>query len=88
MKSKGEGHWPLPEASFSKDAAVKQLKSLNDYFEGKIGIAEEFIYQSNIIIEGSFLRAEVDKWRYEPKNYKHAKEQFCRFMLERAYVVH
>lgn len=78
----------MDESSFSKEAAIKQLEALNDMFNGKIEVAEEFIYQSNLVIEGAFYRMEIDNWKDDPKNLKYAKERFCKFMAERAYLVH
>ncbi len=78
----------MDESYFSKDAAIKQLETLNDMFNGKIEVAEEFIFQSNLVIEGAFYRKEIDNWKNDPKNLKYAKERFCKFMAERAYLVH
>ena len=78
----------MEEKAFSKEAAMEQLEALNKLFSGKIEVAEEFVHQSNLILEGAFYRMEVDTWKNDPKNYKYAKERICKFMAERAYLVH
>ncbi|MGH1441792.1 MAG: hypothetical protein ACRBBR_16885 [Cellvibrionaceae bacterium] len=78
----------MEEKAFSKEAAIEQLKILNKLFSGEIEVAEEFIHQSNLILEGASYRMEVDIWKKDSKNYKYAKERFCKFMAERAYLVH
>ena len=78
----------MEEKAFSKEAAIEQLEALNKLFFGEIEVAEEFVHQSNLILEGAFYRMEVDTWKNDPKNYKYAKERFCKFMAERAYLVH
>jgi len=86
---KGKQPWDkMEEKAFSKQAAVKQLKALNQLFAGEIEVAEEFIHQSNLVLEGAFYRMEVDTWKHDPKNYEYAKNRFCKFMSERAYLVH
>jgi len=87
--TKADKPWDkMDESFFSKEAAIKQLEALNDMFNRKIEVAEEFIYQSNLVIEGAFYRMEIDNWKNDPKNLKYAKERFCKFMAERAYLVH
>lgn len=88
VESQGEGHWPLTEDAFSQQAVMKELQKLEQLFEGKIEVAEEFIYQSSIIIEGGFYRMEIEKLKNNPKNYEYAVKRFCKFMRERAVVVH
>ena len=88
VESQGEGHWPLTEDAFSQQAVMKELRKLEELFEGQIEVAEEFIYQSSIIIEGGFYRMEIEKWKNDPKNHEYAVKRFCKFMRERAVVVH
>ena len=78
----------MEESAFSKEASKKQLQALEKLFSGEIKVAEEFIHQSNLVLEGAYYRMEVDTWKDDPKNYKYAKERFCKFMAERAYLVH
>ena len=59
---KGKQPWDkMEEKAFSKQSAMEQLKALNQLFSGEIEVAEEFIHQSNLVLEGAFYRMEVDK---------------------------
>ena len=78
----------MEEIAFTKEAATEQLEALSQLFSGEIEVAEEFIHQSNLILEGAFYRMEINSWKNDPKNYKYAKDRFCKFMAERAYLVH
>lgn len=78
----------MKESDFSRQAAIKQLQNLNEIFNGEIEVAEEFIYQSNLVFEGAFYRMEIDRSKGDPKNLKIAKDRFCKFMAEQAYLVH
>ncbi|MEI8646292.1 hypothetical protein P4S56_19760 [Pseudoalteromonas sp. Hal056] len=78
----------LKESDFSKESLEKTLEDLLKLFDGKIEVADEFIWQSQLIIEGAYYRMELDKWKDEPTNYKYSVERFCNFMKERAYYVH
>ena len=78
----------MEERAFSKEAAKEQLKSLEQLFSGEIEVAEEFIHQSTLVLEGAYYLMEIDKWKNDPKNYEYSKERFCKFMSERAYLVH
>lgn len=78
----------MSEKAFSKEAATEQVKALQKLFAGELKVAEEFIHQSKLVIEGAFYRMELDTWKHDPKNHKHAQERFCKFMAEKAYLVH
>ncbi len=78
----------LKESDFSKKSLEKTLKNLQKLFDGEIKVADEFVWQSQLIIEGAYYRMEVDTWKDDPKNYKYSLDRFCKFMKERAYFVH
>ena len=78
----------MEEKAFSKDAVQKQLEALEHLYSGEIEVAEEFVLQSILILEGGYYRMEIDKSKSEPELYEQAIEKFCRFMAERAYLVH
>lgn len=78
----------LKESDFSKESLEKTLGDLQKLFDGKIDVADEFIWQSQLKIEGAYYRMEVDKWKDDPTKYKYSVERFCNFMKERAYYVH
>ncbi|NMR28091.1 hypothetical protein HH219_21680 [Pseudoalteromonas sp. NEC-BIFX-2020_015] len=78
----------MKESEFSKEAAKEQLRLLNQYFNGEIEVAEEFLYQANIILEGSFLKNELLYWQKQPEGYEAARQRFCKFLEKKAWLVH
>ena len=79
----------MKESDFTKEKVQKQLKLLQEFFNGNEVVAEEFVYQSLLIIEGGALRGSVDYWKKEgnQQNVKHWTNEFCKFM-KKAYLVH
>lgn len=85
----GKAPWDkMKESDFSKEKVIVQLDKLKKYFSGNEVVAEEFIYQSMLVIEGGALREGVKYWKKHPKNSKHSKKLFCEFMAKKAYLVH
>ena len=83
------GSWDkMKESDFTKAKVQKQLKALELYFNSEIVVAEEFVYQSLLVIEGGALLQSVEYWKDDPKNHEHAVKQFCDFMKNKAYLVH
>ena len=78
------------ESEFTKKKVKHQLTKLQEYFDGEIIVAEEFIAQSLIIIEGGALRQSIEHWKKQQnhKNEKYWTYKFCKFMSKRAYLVH
>lgn len=73
----------MEESSFSKAAALKQIDALKKYFNGEIKVADEFLYQSLVILEGSYLRNEMENWKEDPKNYEYYKKNFVNSLQRR-----
>jgi len=82
------GYHPMPEETFTTANALANVKSLQGYFEGKQKLDPEFILSAQIIIEGAFLRNEVELANGKTEYLPDAIKQFCNFMATKAYYVH
>ena len=61
VKSKGEGHWPIPESSFTKEAAKSALEKLDKYIsEGTYGMDTVMIDNNFISLKGYLLKSRVE----------------------------
>ena len=93
VKSKGEGHWPIPEKAFTKkryDKAVAcgitnvdEVALLNELSDKEHAVADYTTIENEMIyIEGFFLKL------YAESGDKEMKKQFCEFIQNKAYVRH
>jgi hypothetical protein len=87
-ESKQEGYHPIPEIEFTVARANDYIASINRYFEGKEIIEYELILTAQIMIEGAFLRSEVLLAKEDPIRLKATTENFCNFLVSKAYYVH
>ncbi|MGB0833747.1 MAG: hypothetical protein ACPGR2_04445 [Psychrobium sp.] len=84
------GYHPMPESEFSTAKVLENIRVLQDYFEGKEKLDPEFIWSTQILIEGTYLRNEITlaKSNTEPEYLTKAIKRFCDFMSKKAYYVH
>lgn len=78
----------MQESHFSQAKALEKLEELKKVFNGETEVAEEFIWQANTILRGSFLLQEVHRLKDSPEYLVYAKADFCDFMAKYAYLVH
>ena len=88
---KGNENWEkIKEIDFSKEKVNTHLIEFQKWFNGNNVVAEEYMEQSLIIIEGGVLRQSIEYWKRE-KNSQNVKiwtTRFCEFMEKKAYLVH
>ena len=83
VKSKGEGHWPIPEKAFTKKRYDKAVALLNELSDKEHAVADYTTIENEMIyIEGFFLKL------YAESGDKEMKKQFCEFIQNKAYVRH
>ena len=92
IKSSGEGHWPIPESAFTKKNAIdklEKLKSLMDVPAVLIEDLESRKHNTFVIFEGYILKKRIAELEAENSDlvFK-AKEAFCKFLENEAYVSH
>ena len=100
VKSTGEGHWPIPEEAFTKEAAIKaadDLKSLlsnaekpDDFFAKNVGIDFESAVRNDLIsIEGYMLKVSAENDLKENNKFsKWSLKAWCEFLKNDAVVWH
>lgn len=91
IKSKGEGHWPLSEDSFTGEAADKAIKDLSGLVNMNIIEADDFISKQEnafIIIKGFMLMKQISEYEKTGKKSYFARKQFCDFIKNEAHVWH
>ena len=100
VKSSGEGHWPIPEEAFTKEAAIKaadNLKSLlsdadksDEFFAQNVGIDFESAVRNDLVsIEGYMLRVSAENDLKENSQFsKWSLKAWCEFIRNEAVVWH
>ena len=100
VKSKGEGHWPIPEEAFSKEAAIKAAEDLkmllnnseksSDYFAENVGIDFGSAVRNNLVsIEGYMLKVNAQKdIKENNQSAKWTLKAWCDFIKNDAVVWH
>jgi len=80
----------MKERDFSKENTKIRIEKLKEYFSRTEVFADEFLYESLLIIEGGAIRQSVEYWKKEgnTKNTSHWTKEFCKFMKKRAHLVH
>lgn len=95
IKSKGEGHWPIPEKAFTKENAESEEKKLEEakalYNKDPMLYGESLEFtedNATTIIEGYKLKKKINEAQKNNGNLKEAIDNFCYFLKEHAYVSH
>lgn len=95
IKSKGEGHWPIPEKAFTKENAeieakeLNELRALNKKDPMLYGESLEFKEENaTTIIEGYKFKHKIIEAQKNNGNIKEAIANFCYYLKEHAYVSH
>ena len=78
----------MKESDFTMIKVQEKLRDLEAVFKEDIEVAEEFIWQANIVIEGGFLLQQFNRSKENSKSREVAKKAFCEFMSARAYLAH
>ena len=81
VKSRGEGHWPIPEKAFTKKRAIEALGRVSKLAQEKDGYYE-VVENELIYVKGYFLIKSLQS------GDKMAKKIFCEFVKTEAYVRH
>ncbi len=101
VESRGEGHWPIPEADFTKERAESATREMSDllthveasYITSKdVGGLDVGPYVMNrlVYIKGFALRSEAleEIGRGDKEMAKWSTDAFCTFLVEEAFVWH
>ena len=80
----------MKESDFSKKNTQLRIDELKNYFSKPDVVAEEYLQESLLIIEGGAIRQSVEYWKKQnnAENLSHWTKEFCEFMAKRAYRVH
>ena len=81
--SKGEGSWPIPESSFTKEAAQVAMRKLNLYLSKGTSDMDSVMIDNQILMVRGYLLKERVK-----DGVPDAKEEFCEFLKNDAFVQH
>ena len=100
IESSGEGHWPIPEAAFTLDAAMLAAKDLQDVLENADESSEFFaqdvgidfdcaVRNHTIMIEGFTLRRRALLSLEDNSGFAEVSVgDFCDFLREKASFSH
>ena len=100
VKSKGEGHWPIPETEFTQSAAeqasnklqkyVSELNKGQEYFAQQYGADyQSIVFNELVLIKGYTLKLSAETDIAANKKYaKHTTSKFCEFLKNEAHVWH
>lgn len=101
VKSRGEGHWPIPEAEFTKERAESAAREMTDLLkrvDGSYMTSKDvggldvgpYILNRLVYIKGFALRSEAleDIAHGEKEIAKWSTDAFCTFLAEEALVWH
>jgi len=79
----------IPEQAFSLPKVQLRVNELKLQFDSGEILAEEWLYETLIYIEGGALRQSVEYWSKQKntKSLEAAKKDFCDF-VSKAYLVH
>ncbi len=100
IQSIGEGHWPIREASFTKENAERAVKELGQivsdlekgdmYLVKKYSLDRESLLENNyLLIKGYSMKSLVEKTIDENKELSEVyKKDFCLFLKNEAMVRH
>ena len=78
----------MSESDFTIEKANLALNELLKHLNNKLGVEEEFVLQLNRVILGTFLRQQIEIGKNNPEYLIYAKQRFCDFMENEAFLVH
>ncbi|WP_133406909.1 hypothetical protein [Parashewanella tropica] len=90
VKSKGEGHWPLPENAFTKNAASKAANELK-LLVHKLDDSDYYLEAENafMYIRGYALKTYAhNSIKSKSKFAKSHLTDWCKFIKNEAYIRH
>ena len=90
-KSYNPTNWEkLKEKAFTKEAVEKEMLMMEKVAKGEIKVAEEFIWQTEVIIKGALLRNSVLATKSEnlKKSHEYYLKQYCEFLENEARIIH
>ena len=91
IESQGEGHWPIPESAFTRENAIEKLNRLKKLLDAPATLIDLESHKHNafVIYEGYVLKKRIAELEINSTEYATAaREAFCRFLVEKAYVSH
>lgn len=101
VESRGEGHWPIPEAEFTKEraeSAAREMTDLLKHVEGSYITSKDvggldvgpYVLNRLVYIKGFALRSVAleDIGRGDREMAKWSTDAFCTFLAEEALVWH
>ena len=92
IESEGEGHWPIPESAFTRENAIKELDNLKALLDAPAIYVEDLESKKHnafVIFEGYILKKRISELEEtSTKVATEARQEFCTFLKEKAYVSH
>ncbi|MEQ9310000.1 MAG: hypothetical protein RLN90_11160 [Balneolaceae bacterium] len=92
VKSRGEGHWPIPEDAFTRENALERIGNLKELIDQPVEYIddlESIEHNTFVIFKGYILKRRIiDTIETDSVWIKKMKTDFCDFLKDEAYFSH